>query len=249
MRAMAIAVCVSALGLSAWMLPSWAQGQAAEKAEAKVAEVSEAPKIDGVLDDAVWQKATEIKSFKTSEGEKPKIEMRMLLARDGKNLYVAIESFEPAAQLKKLVADTTDRDGETLWEDDDIEIFIDPTNKRQNYYQLLINSKNVVGDYYLSAGDAESRDASWNPKYEHASKIGEKSWVVEFAIPYEAFDRTAASATEWGFNVLRTRNLSDGGREYVYWSPTGDSAHVPAKFGTISNMTATWKDREVKKGS
>ncbi|MGD0089127.1 MAG: sugar-binding protein [Planctomycetota bacterium] len=209
--------------------------QALEPPELKVAKVTQAPpKIDGVLDDEAWKEASKAENFKLSDGAAPTGKCRMLLLQDDKNLYIAIECFEKEADLKKLKADVTEHDGELIWEDDDIELFIDPSGKRDYpYYQLIVNSKGTTWDAYMPA--AGEPDLTWEPKYEAKVKVGKESWCVELALPWSCFNRTEKSATEWAFNVSHVRSAG----ELIYWSPVfSDNSHTPEKFGKLLDMPA-----------
>ena len=190
-----------------------------------------APKIDGVLDDAIWAKAAVIATLVKEDGTAAKSKTRVLLARDDATLYVAIESFDTEKGLKNLAAKVTDHDGDGIWEDDDVEIFLDPTDQRQTYYQILVNPKGTTLDLFCRADKV--KDLRWDPKYEVAAKVGKESWVVELAIPLAAFDQTERF-NRWGFNAARHVAATT---EFTYWSPVyGKSAHVPERFGTLAGM-------------
>jgi len=192
-----------------------------------------AVKADGVLDEAVWKKAATSESFAHDDGSKAGARTRLLVARGGGRLYVAVEAFDDEANLKSLKADVTEHDGDGIWDDDDVELFIGPAGGRTAYYQIIINPKGATLDSYYSF--AEVGDTGWNPKYESAAKVGKASWVVEFSLPVGVFDRTKATASKWTFNVLRCRTATS---EFMYWSPVGEGngAHMPEKFGTLSGM-------------
>lgn len=209
--------------------------QALDLPELKVAKLTGAPpKIDGVLDDEAWKQASQAENFKLSEGETPKGRCKLLMLQDDKNLYIAVECFEKEESLKALKADVTQHDGEGIWEDDDVELFIDPTGKRDfPYYQLIFNSKGTTWDAYVQA--AGDLDMAWEPKYEAKVKIGKESWRLELALPWSCFNRTEKSATEWAFNVSHVRSAG----EVLYWSPVfSDNSHTPEKFGKLLGMPA-----------
>ena len=224
---------------------AWAQNKP-KLPEANVALVKDAPKIDGLLDDPAWKDATVITDFKDPEGNPDKAKTRLLLARDDKNFYLAVECFEDADKLKKLVADVKEHNGEGIYNDDSVELFIDPTNHRKSYYHVIINCKNVTWESVHEGDDFSAASNDWAPKYQSATKVGDKSWVVEMAIPFDQFDRTPNAAGDWAFNFLRNRNLADAGMDLVYWSPINGSAHNPSKFGLLKGMLQ-WTDRKVTK--
>lgn len=190
------------------------------------------PKVDAVLDDAVWKTVTPLSVAKLRLGGDVPSKTRVLVTHDDTNLYLAAECPDDPAALKAMIADITEHDGDGIWNDDCIEFFIDPTGKRESYYQFIINSKGVTWDVFHT--DPGSRDADWEPKYEIKTVVGETSWIVEMAIPLAAFDRTKEHATTWVFNASRTRTQAD---EVTYWKATmEESSHVPEKFGVLKNM-------------
>ncbi|HEY3320524.1 MAG TPA: sugar-binding protein [Planctomycetota bacterium] len=202
--------------------------------ELKVPKITkDAPKIDGSLDDEAWKEAAVAEDFKLSDGEKPKGKCKLMVMRDDKNLYVAMECFEKEADLKGLKADITKHDEEMIWEDDDVELFIDPVGKRDcPYYQIIMNSKGTTWDACM-VGQTDP-DLTWEPKYEAKAKVGKTSWSVELAMPFTMFNKTEKSAAEWAFNVMHNRSNAS---EMMYWSAVfADSAHTPEKFGKLTGM-------------
>jgi len=189
-------------------------------------------RIDGKLDDDLWQQAASDAGFKLANGKVPKSKTRLLIARDDKKLYLAIECFADQQVLSALKANITRHDDVEIWKDDDVEFFVDPTGKRKSYYQIIVNSVGTTCDSYRPwPGEMVP---SWNPQYQSAAKVGDKSWTVELALPLTAFKFTKKFAGEWAFNVLCSRK---GFKENVYWSPVGKGRpHQPRKFGILKGM-------------
>jgi hypothetical protein len=86
----------------------------------------ERPKIDGVLDEAVWKAAGASTEFRHPDGGEPQAKTRLLVARGEDTLYVAVEAFEDAESLAALSAKVRVHDGDGIWNDDAIEIYVDP---------------------------------------------------------------------------------------------------------------------------
>ncbi|MFH0939995.1 MAG: sugar-binding protein [Planctomycetota bacterium] len=202
--------------------------------ELKVSKPTKAPpKIDGKLDDEAWKEAGVSESFKLANGETPKSKTKLYVMQDDQNLYIAVECFEDAEALKNLKTSATTHDLDAIWADDDVELFIDPSNKRITNYQIIINSKGVNWDCFY-AGPNQEPDKSWEPKYNVAANVGQDSWTVEVAIPFATFDRSDKSEAEWAFNVARSRATA---AEFIYWSPVfAATSHVPEKFGKLTDM-------------
>ncbi len=225
---------LSVIAAIAFASPIFAQDAPKEPATPtlNVPAVKVAPKIDGALDDAAWKEAAQAQDFRLTNGDAPKGKTRLLVAHDDKNLYVAVECFEDAEALGKLTAKRTEHDSPLLYEDDDVELFIDPTNDRVDYYQIIVNSKNTRFEGYSQQPGMPS--SAWDPEMQSATKVGTASWTVEFAIPFSSLTMTAEVQPTWAFNVLRNRTAAG---EVVYWSPVLTGwAHQPARFGTLEGM-------------
>jgi hypothetical protein len=203
--------------------------------ELKVVKVEkDAIKVDGLLDDAAWKKASVADDFCNGNGEAALGKTRLLAAQDEANLYIAIEGFEAEAVLKAaaLIANAGKHDDNDIWQDDAVEVFIDPSGKRASYYQIIVNSKGVTWDAWHN--EPKDEDKTWEPKYLSAVKIGEKSWVVELALPWACFDKTEKFEADWVFNAVRDR--AQNGDE-CFWSPVlGQNAHAIERFGKLTGI-------------
>ena len=206
---------------------------APEKApQLKVNTISKPPKIDGVLDDKAWREASGATGFRQTQGEQPAAMTRLYVGQDDAALYVAVECFDTPEGIENLRAKVTRHDGAGLYEDDSVELFIDPAGERKSYYQVMVNCRGVTWDAFHSA--AGQPDLSWEPKYAVAVTIGKEAWQAELAFPWTAFDRGQKSAADWTFNVLR--NCARTG-ENNYWSPVYcRTAHTPDRFGTLTGI-------------
>ncbi len=202
--------------------------------ELKVPLAKEAPKIDGTLESPAWKEAATSEAFFLKEGSKAKGHTKVYVTRDNTALYVAVECFESEEALKKLKADGKGHDEDNIWGDDTVEVFIDPSGKRETYYQLIVNSKGVTWDGFLPS--PSSPDKSWNPEYKTAVKINKDNWTCTLALPFTIYTQSPNFAAKWAFNVVRHRPAAG---ELTYWSPVyNDSSHHPEKFGKLTGMPA-----------
>lgn len=105
-----------------------------------------APKVDGKLDDEVWQKIPWTDNFEDIEGDKkplPTWNTRAKMTWDDQGLYIAAELVEPHvwAYLKNY--------DDIVFYDNDFEIFIDPDNDTHQYYEYEINALNTMFDLFM----------------------------------------------------------------------------------------------------
>ncbi|HYG75993.1 MAG TPA: sugar-binding protein [Planctomycetota bacterium] len=219
--------------LSAASLLSAAEDKKSGPPEITVPKLTQAaPKIDGTLDDAAWKDAAKSTPLVRTYGEASSLQCTFRILQDDKNLYIAVDCPETDSGIKALKLDVTEHDGDPIWDDDCIELFIDPSGKRDfPYYQIIINPKSVTFDVQMNGnGDP---DKGWDPKYEAKAQIGKSGWTAEFALPFAMFDRTEKSADEWTFNLAHSRSAG----EALYWAPVHDeSSHQPAKFGKLKGI-------------
>lgn len=181
-------------------------------------------KIDGSLDDSAWISAAKVKLEYDERGVPAPVETTALLTYDTQNLYIAFNSSEPNASAIKAVV--TKRDGPVFY-DDSVEVFVDPTNQRGDYYQL---STNTIGTKF----DQKVFNVSWNGEWETASKVSKDALTTEIAIPFSTLGiQTLAQGAQWALNLTRNRTVT-GTIKYITWAVPYGSFHSPDRFGMIT---------------
>jgi len=184
-----------------------------------------APAIDGDLSDPAWEKAAQLETFVRYFGkeEKPEAGTSVRVAYDGDNLYLAIRCDEPNVAGMKIVGEKRDDD---VWMGDSVDIFLEPAGQAPRYYHFIINPKGAVWDAANETGD----DLAYNPEWKWATRILDKAWVAEVAIPWEALKTAAPSAgSECRANLGRQRW---GAGEQSTWSQCLSGFVEPDSFGT-----------------
>ena len=107
---------------------------------------TEKMKIDGKLNEKVWQKAAQTESFVDISGfdfPKPIYDTKARLLWDDEYLYISAVLEEP-----NIVANLTQRDT-IIYHDNDFEVFLDPTGDGQCYFEIENNARGVVFDLML----------------------------------------------------------------------------------------------------
>ena len=192
---------------------------------------SQPPVIDGKLTDASWRYSGKIEKFIWANGiDEPYYPTEAFLLWDDDNFYLAVKCYE--SRMDKIKISKTDRDSK-VWEDDVVEIFIDPTPDTPMYYHLAVNPIGTLFDQEASQNPPKYME--WDSETQVATFIASDFWVIEMAIPL--FDLVAEPpevGSEWKFNLHRKEQRRE---EYTYWSPTYDRnytwPHVPERFGTL----------------
>jgi hypothetical protein len=163
--------------------------------------VSDAIKIDGLLDEAAWslvQPATNFLQEQPNEGEpaSEKTEVRVLF--DDKNLYIGIRAFDSDAthiNARELVRDAA------FSNDDTVAILLDTYHDRRNAFRFVVNPLGTQQDALITD---EGRDIniSWDGSWTSAGRIDSKGYTVEIEIPLTTL-RFKEGIESWGLNIAR----------------------------------------------
>ena len=159
-------------------------------------------RVDGVLDEPLWQQATPIaidREWFPGDNIAAAVRTDAFVAWDDDKLYVAFRASDP--QPGRIRARYAERDG--ALNDDTVGFMIDPFNDDRLAYQFRVNPLGVQADAINS--DVEgSEDFSWDAIWDSAGRITSEGYVVEVAIPLQQLRIPAGGqARTWGFLAMR----------------------------------------------
>ena len=135
--------------------------------------------------------APEVTGFRlVKDGRLVSVQTHAQVCYDASNLYVRFRC--PAPEPDKLTGEVRERDG-AVWQDEAVELFLDPEKTGAHSYQFIVNCK---GSRY----DGRDGDAGWNGEWS-ASAHGRRAsaavdpkaheWVCALTIPFATLDRGA----------------------------------------------------------
>jgi hypothetical protein len=208
--------------------------------------VSEPPVIDGRLDDAAWRQAPQTDAFvNTMNGAPADPHTKARLAWDDTHLYVAFD-----VEDDYLKCDLSGHDPH-LWEQDTVEIMVDPGGDGRNYFELQLSPTNQVFDtrYDSRRVPQPFGHTGWNSGMRGVALTrgtpnddeADDGYVAEMAIPWTAFAHGNPPASPpqagetWRIALYVLDARPGGGQGGVGWSPplVGDF-HVPERFGQVT---------------
>ena len=206
--------------------------------------VEQPPVIDGMMDDAVWQKAPAAGDFVQDEPGNgvpmtERTEFRVLY--DTRALYVGIWCYD--SEPEKILARGMTRDDFPM-EDDYIYIAIDTFLDRRNGYNFTINPNGLRYDALINNNSHSS--SNWDAIWECKSQISNNGWFSEIAIPFDSIAFNPRNST-WGFNISRTiRRKNERGRWHsegrqLRTSSMGNAGEIRGLEG-LANITK-WEVR------
>lgn len=184
------------------------------------------PKIDGSLNDAVWDKIPSISGFRIygkNEIIYVPYQCEVKVCRDNKKIYVAMLLFENKFSAMKAKAKIDPKTGKSpwVWGDDSAEIYFSEKWGKYPAAQIGVNSKNLSYDIiHKSMAFAAQKPLSCS--YETATGRTSDGWTVEMAFPYENFcPEMPAVGDIWGFRACRNRIADNFSISTFNWGVNG----------------------------
>ena len=179
--------------------------------------VDHAPRLDGTLNDPLWQQATSVTGFSQREpfeGQEPteKTEVRVLYTKSAVFFGVTCFDSSPAG----IVATELRRDvSQEL--DDYFEIIIDSAHDRRNAYVFQVNPLGTQRDALIteeqrtdtSLGDG---DAGWDGVWTSEARVERDGWTLTVGIPFATLNFMQSRDVIWGINFkrfIRRKNEED----------------------------------------
>jgi hypothetical protein len=190
--------------------------QQTDAAVARATRADHPPKLDGSLDDPLWQTAEVIKDFRQrepNEGETAteKTEVRILYT--GHAVYFGIHCYDP--EPSRIVATELRRDvSQDL--DDHFEILIDSNHDHRNAYVFQINPLGTQFDGLIVEEQGDSNggdfDSGWDGVWVSEARITSDGWTATVEIPFTTLNFTQSMNVIWGLNFkrfIRRKNEED----------------------------------------
>lgn len=204
-------------------LPAAASDQASrERPAVHAAQATDAPKIDGVLDEAVWRTATPVETFTQQEPNEGKpatdrTEVRVLY--DAKHIYIGVH----AHASEPVIATEMRRDADRLFDEDNFQVIIDTFHDSRNGYMFLTTPLGAKLEQQVfdegeggGRGTTSNVNRNWDGVWDSAARIVSDGWTAEISIPVNTVRFTPSDEQTWGINFERNIRRKN---EAVFWSP------------------------------
>lgn len=171
------------------------------KKEYSAIRTSEAPKIDGILNDRVWNNiplATDFLMVEPGDGN-PSRETHLTEVKiiyDDEAIYIAAYLFDN--EPERILRQFTQRDN--IGQSDFFVLDLNTYNDGVNQTRFLITSAGTLADAKMSGGN---EDYSYNVVWEGEISYDENGWYAEMKIPYAALRFPKEDEQIWGMQMLR----------------------------------------------
>lgn len=178
-------------------------------------------KLDGVLDEADWQRATASSDFVEygpNPGTTPSQKSSVKVIYSNTAMYIGATLYD--THPDSILQEMTERDnfGNTDW----FGVVIDAYQDGINGVGFFITPAGIQFDTKYSAlggnndGTLGGGDSNWDAVWDGVAKITNQGWVVEMEIPYSAIRFPKKMDQVWNINFGRVIRRT---REENYWNP------------------------------
>src|ERR1035437_5650286 len=182
---------------------------------AQAVRVDHAPRLDGTLDDPIWQQASPITDFKQREPYEgqpatERTEVRVLYTRNeayfGVVCHDSATNGPVATQLRRDVTQELD---------DYFEIVIDSRFDRRNAYVFQVNPLGTQRDALITdeqVSDTQDGDPGWDGVWSSEARRTQDGWTATIAIPFSTLNFMRSRDVVWGVNFkrfIRRKNEED----------------------------------------
>ena len=218
-----LALLTAAIALLTATAPPLSAQQSKEIYQVRAVRVDQGPDIDGVMDDAVWERAAFIDEFiqqEPNEGAPATERTEVRLLYDGSSLYVGVQAFD--SDPNGIIATEMRRDSPRILDEDNFQIILDTFDDSRSGYMFVTSPLGAKLEQQISEegegrtfGLSSNVNRDWNGVWHVATQRTPDGWTAEIAIPMVTLRFPARDRQDWGVNFMRNIRRKN---EQVFWA-------------------------------
>jgi hypothetical protein len=191
-------------------------------------------KLDGVLDEEAWAKATHVSNFSQRElveNASATERTEVAVVYNAREMVIGVWCFD--SRPDQIVATKMKWDFDT-GTDDNFEIIIDTYGDRRNAYFFAVNPNASQADS-LIVDNGRKTNSDWNGVWYAAATRTDEGWFAEVKIPFSTLKFSAAAEQTWRINF--ERNIRHK-REQVRWQGWSRDSSIQqvSRAGTLEGL-------------
>ncbi|MBU8892079.1 MAG: carbohydrate binding family 9 domain-containing protein [Bacteroidales bacterium] len=202
----------------------------------------EAPRIDGLIDNEIWDVVEWSGDFtqrEPSDGIAPSQETAFKILYDDDFLYILIRAYD--TEPEKIVKRMSRRDG---FDGDWVQVNIDSYFDKRTAFAFTASVSGVKGDAIISS-DGDRWDLTWDPIWYTKTSIDEEGWIAEMKIPFTQLRFSNHKESQvWGFQVNRRYFRNEERSHWAYFSK--DKSGWVRHFGELHGIKNIKPKRQVE---
>lgn len=203
-------------------------------------------KIDGTLDEAVWQRAAVLSGFSQytpQDGIPAADSTRVLVWYSSNALYLGVKAYEHHAPVHAVLADR-----DKISADDNVQIYLGTFNDKRQAYFFAVNPLGVQmdgtivertqssgGGFQVGIPQRQAPDLSQDFSFASKGRVTEDGYEVEIRIPFRSLKFQATDVQAWDINVVRF--VAHSGYEDSWVPAKRSSSSFFRQFGTLEGLS------------
>ena len=204
------------------LAPETVNRDEAGRATVRAVRVSNPLRVDGVLDDGIYETVPSIEGFVQQlpiEGAPTTERTEAWVFFDDENVYVAARLWADAPE-SQWIANEMQRDSFQIINNDYFSVGIDTFYDRRNGFAFMITPIGGFFDYEIT--DEGNPNNDWNPIWNSSTGRFDGGWTVEMEIPFKSLRFQPGQNQVWGLQL---------GRRIRYKNETTYLTTVPISAG------------------
>ncbi|HWA06787.1 MAG TPA: DUF5916 domain-containing protein [Ignavibacteria bacterium] len=198
-------------------------------------------KIDGVLDEEVWetcQTASNFVEIEPGDNLPAVVNTEVKMTYDEDYLYIAFICYDD--RISKLRANLSDRD--KMYQDDFVGILLDTYNDHKQAYEIFLNPYGIQGDGIWTK---QGEEMNFDMLYDAEAKIYKDKWIVELAVPFKSLRFPDEDLQQWGVHIIRTRPRES--RTQFSWAKVSrDNSEFLSQAGILKGFKKLKKGKQLE---
>ena len=194
----------SVLGPPAPIAPAVATRDAQGRVTIRAVRLTEGLRIDGRLDEEIYQLVPPIGGFEQIEpkpGEPATEKTDVWIFFDREFVYVSVRCWDPHPE-EQWVVNGIVRDSTSIPRSENIAFFFDTFYSRRNASVFEMNADGGIWDGEIT--NERFGGNSWNPVWLYREGRFDGGWTAETAIPFKSLRYKPGTSQVWGFQMRRT---------------------------------------------
>lgn len=188
-------------------------------------------RVDGKLDEDVWNDAAAGQHFSVWEpdrGKQPTEQTVFKVAYDDEAIYFAVACWERDPRNVSALLSRRDRFSDS----DLVSVYIDPYDDNTTGYNFRVNPLGVQSDAYIY-NDGE-RDDDWDAVWQSEVSRDKDGWYAEIKVPFSSIRYREADRMNWGLQVYRYMHGRGEDTAWVSWDR--EQSGFVSRFGVLDGL-------------
>ena len=221
--------------------PAFSQSNSPEPPSIEAVFTEDAPRIDGRLDDAIWDQVPAMDDFTQrwpNEGAEPTEYSWAKVAYDQDNLYFAFNFTDKEAHL--IRAKNMERGGRND-RDDHAYIGIDTFLDGRNAFLFEMNALGTQDDALIADESMTIDSYSWDAVFASETQITDEGWTMEVRIPFRQLRFPEGDELTFGLFMRRTVNRKNEIQNWPliplsYGTQYSDDMKTVSRYGRLTGI-------------